>query len=144
MYSVTSESTAFKTKVPAGPLKHTYPNTHKTSRFRPFNIATVETAFKSTLPSPTQNTEEPKKDSTTIITPLGVQDLKNLSQLQVYLIVREAVLQLRSSKAWKMDASQYLPKVSINLILVRKPFSHFTNPRDTIKQLLIPLSPDHI
>jgi len=78
----------------------------------------------------------------------GIQDPKTLTQLQVYLLVRDAVLQLRSVKAWTLDASKHMgavPRpVSLNLTLVRQLFSNLQTPRSTIKQLLIRLHPDHM
>ncbi|KAJ1464946.1 hypothetical protein T484DRAFT_3640724 [Baffinella frigidus] len=136
MYSIESESKAFTTIPPTGLLQQIYPNTHTTSRFHPFSIANAQAAFKSSLPPPQQT-------KPTII-PLGFQDPRTLSQIQVYRLVREAVFKLRSAKAWKLDTSKHVLEASLNLVLVRQLFSNLTKPCSTIRILLIPLSQDHM
>ncbi|KAJ1484960.1 hypothetical protein T484DRAFT_1946622 [Baffinella frigidus] len=136
MYSIESESKAFTTIPPTGLLQQIYPDTHTTSRFQPFSIANAQAALKSSLPPPPQNNSKPT------ITPLGIQDPKNLSQLQIYSLMREAVRQLRSTKAWKMDASQHPHKVSLNRAQVRQLFSNLEHPQYTIKKVRMHLHPD--
>jgi hypothetical protein len=137
MYSVESETHAAKTNPPKGELTQTYPPTYNLSRFRAFlqsdiKLATENPSIVNNLLPSTSSTSACPLDP--LIIPIA---LTPSNTLLAYSLTREAVMKLRSARAWIYDETKQ-HKVTLNLAHVRTIFYGTT----TVKRLILPLHPD--
>ena len=127
MYSVKSQSHADKTKPPKEELTKKHPIDYTESRFRAFLKSDIEKAIKN------------QTHENITIDPLIIPNIFTPTNITLaYSLTRDAIMKLRSAKAWVCDDESQSPNVTLRTEYVRVLFSE----RSTVLKIMAPLHPD--